>query len=309
MTRTPGPLRKKSGDEPRLIDTLNIPLGQPVDLAVWAVKKTGIRCKLIPTGEPITYRMIRDEVDGEIITVKPSKIWQYKNTVYMTGETISRRLDVGALGLKPLGLKDEGVWEPDNETDLVGEDDPFEKYYLPILAYGPRHEFEMEQVIPLKDPSDWESDPIVQASEIYECGNYPAAFKIIADVLSEDVRCLDAHAHLGNWVFNVTEKHDLGAVKTALRHYEAGLRIGELSLPKNFYGLLPWAFLDNRPFLRCLHGYGLCLWRSGNATAARDVFERMLWLNPRDNQGARYLLADIDTGIDWYQSAAEDAGI
>ena len=48
-----------------------------------------------------------------------------------------------------------------------------------------------------------------------------------------------------------------------VRHYEAGVRIGELSLGDEFDGVLSWGLIDNRPFLRCLHGYGLCLWRLG----------------------------------------------
>ncbi len=34
--------------------------------------------------------------------------------------------------------------------------------------------------------------------------------------------------------------------------------------------------------------YGLCLWRLGRFKEAEKVFERMLWLNPPDNQGARF---------------------
>lgn len=294
------------GEEPRLPDQPCIPLGQPVELIVLAVKQTGIRCKLIPTQEPITFRMVRDEVEGEIITVMPSKVWQFKNTVYMSGETISHRLDASALGLDPLKLEEQGTWEPENESDLVEEDDPFAKYYLPVMAYGPRREFEMQQVIPFEDPENWDSDPITQAADAYEEGDLSTAQKIMAKLLSEDLRCIDAHAHLGNWEFNFCAKPHQRSEEKALRHYKAGLQIGELSLGSNFRDLLPWGFIDNRPYLRCLHGYGLCLWRSGKTEAAREIFERMLWLNPRDNQGARFLLADIDAGKDWYQSKAEE---
>ena len=68
---------------------------------------------------------------------------------------------------------------------------------------------------------------------------------------------------------------------------------------KSFDGLLPWGFIANRPFLRCLHGYGLCLWRLERVDEAKQVFERMLWLNPNDNQGARMLLADIEAKRPW----------
>lgn len=77
------------------------------------------------------------------------------------------------------------------------------------------------------------------------------------------------------------------------------MRIGELSLGGGFDGVLPWGRTDNRPFLRCLHGFGLALWRLGLNSNAADVFERMLWLNPTDNQGARFLLNEVRAGRDW----------
>ncbi len=289
----------KSQNEPRLIDKLNIPLDKPIELAVWTVKKTGIRCRLVPTQEPITFKMVRDEVEGEIITVMPSRLWQFKWTVYLSGKTINSRLDVPVLGLTPLKLEEQGMFDPEEEHDLFEEDDPFAQYYLPIMAYGKRREIEMEQVIPFEDPENWDSDPIIQAADAYEKEDRLTAYKIMEEVLSEDLRCIDAHAHLGNWEFNTFDTPHKRTEERAKRHYEAGLRIAELSLGENFHDLLPWGYINNRPYLRCLHGFGLCLWRSGKTQAAREIFEKMTWLNPRDNQGARLLLADIDAGKGW----------
>jgi tetratricopeptide (TPR) repeat protein len=81
--------------------------------------------------------------------------------------------------------------------------------------------------------------------------------------------------------------------------YEVGLRIGELSLGEGFDGVLLWAMIDNRPYLRCLNGYGECAWRLGRFEEAGRIFERMLWLNPSDNQGARFLLNNIKDRKDW----------
>jgi hypothetical protein len=112
--------------------------------------------------------------------------------------------------------------------------------------------------------------------------------------LAADLRCLDAHAHLGNLAFDRDPD-------TAVRHYDMGVKIGELSLGKDFGGLLPWGFIENRPFLRCLHGYGLCMWRFGRLREAEKVFIRMLWLNPADNQGVRSELSDVKEGDAWHE--------
>jgi tetratricopeptide (TPR) repeat protein len=116
--------------------------------------------------------------------------------------------------------------------------------------------------------------------------------ELLMEVLCTDLRCIDAHAHLGNLEF----QHSL---ERAMTHYEMGIRIGELSLPPGFDGVLVWGRIYNRPFLRCLHGYGLCLWRLGRLTEARHIFERILALNPNDNQGVRFCWEDVRHGRSW----------
>ncbi|MFV2081968.1 MAG: tetratricopeptide repeat protein, partial [bacterium] len=88
----------------------------------------------------------------------------------------------------------------------------------------------------------------------------------------------------------------------AIRHYEVGLRIGELSLGDGFEGVLLWGHIDNRPFLRCMHSYGLCLWQLGRFEEAARIFDRMLWLNPSDNQGVRFLIEEVRAGTGWEES-------
>jgi tetratricopeptide (TPR) repeat protein len=150
----------------------------------------------------------------------------------------------------------------------------------------------MEQVLPGTDPDDPDVDPITESNELKDAGDPGEAHKILMDLCQTDLRCLDAHAHLGNLVF---ERRPADAI----RHYEVGLRIGELSLGGDFDGLLPWGHIDNRPFLRCMHGFGLCLWRLGRFAEARRVFDRLLWLNPSDNQGVRFPIDDVRARRVW----------
>ncbi len=150
----------------------------------------------------------------------------------------------------------------------------------------------MEQVLPKAGPDNWDNDPINESNYLKDVGDRTGALKILMELCQSDLRCLDAHAHLGNLIFDHTPQ-------AAIRHYEVGLRIGELSLAEDFTGLLPWSHIDNRPFLRCMYGYGLCLWRLGRFGEARELFHRMLWLDPADNQGVRLLITQVLAGKPW----------
>ena len=288
MSRTAAPRarRHKASNE-------DVDLGKPIELAVITAKEKAARCRLLGTEREITLRTadVWDMVPGEIVTINARKQWRYAGHPYISGDVNSHRLDVPALGLVPLRLEDEGPWDPDKE--YWGEEgEPIEEWARPIIARGPRPSFEMEQVLPGSDPDDWDSDPILEAADLHSAGDLAGARKLLMEMLAADMRCLDAHAHLGNFVFD-------GRPGDAIRHYEVGVRIGELALGPDFDGVLPWGHINNRPFFRCLHGYGLCLWRMGRTDEAEQVFDRMLWLNPSDNQGIRFMLPQVRAGELW----------
>jgi hypothetical protein len=279
--------------------TDDLDLSAPVELVAFAVKERAARCRLLGSERVITLRASRlwDVVPGEIVTVKPRKQWRFAGHPYLSGEIESTRLDVAALGLVPLELEDMGMWDP-KEHYWGEEDEPIEEWAKPIIARGPRSEFEMEQVLPGADPTDPFSDPITESNDLKDAGDSLQAIRILMELCQSDLRCLDAHAHLGNFVFDSTPQD-------AIRHFEVGLRIGELSLGDGFDGVLLWGHIDNRPFLRCMHGYGLCLWRLGHFDAAERVFDRMLWLNPSDNQGVRFLIDEVRAGAAWEERQVE----
>lgn len=278
--------RHKAKDE-------DIDLNSPVKLIVLSMKEPTARCRIPGTEREITLRSpdIWKAIPGEIITVRLRKMWRYAGHPYLSGEFESQHIEISALKLNPLRLYDRGMWDPADEYWGV-PDELIPEWASPIIARGPRPMFEMEQVIPDANPSDPFDDPITRSNELKAAGDLDEARTLLMELLDADLCCLDAHAHLGTMIF------DRGP-KDALRHYEMGMRIGELSLGEAFDGVLPWGWIDNRPYLRCLHGYGLCLWRLKRVTEAEQVFQRMLWLNPTDNQGARSLLADVTDGKSW----------
>lgn len=273
-----------------------------IDLLALAVKQTGIRCRTLDDGRSVTLRPgpgLRTEAEAHILTVRPLKAWVHGRTTYLSGEVRGIRLDVAALKLVPLKLEDEWVWDP--EEEYWGEEgEPIMDCFKPIIAAGKRPSFELEQILPGFDADDPASDPIGRAVDLHEAGDAEAARRVLHECLEQDLRVLDAHAHLGHWTFGDGSRR--AAVERAQRNYQAGAAIAELSLGPTFNGVLEWGRIDNRPFLRCLHGLGLCRWALGDLRGAQGVFQRMLWLNPSDNQGARFCQEELSRGVKYEES-------
>jgi hypothetical protein len=129
-----------------------------------------------------------------------------------------------------------------------------------------------------------------------------AAEAYYREALRLDPGHADAWVHLGNLRFAE------GWVEVALVLYEYAQVAAEartIGDPATYEPSF-WLDVDSRPFMRALHGRGLCLWRLGRTEEAREVFAWMLELNPNDNQGVRFLLADIDAGLSWEEGMAEE---
>jgi len=276
----------------------SLDLTKPIELAVTAVKDKALNCRIPGTKRDITLRSsaLLGTVPGMVILVNPNKLWTYARHEYLSGEISSMRIDAKALQLVPLKLKDEGFWDP-SEMGWDSDGPSIEEWtqMLPINARGLRPRFEMEQILPGADPES-DTDPIMEANELKDAGDMAGARKLLMELCRTDLRCLDAHAHLGNLVFPRWPEE-------AILHYEVGVKIGELSLGEGFDGLLPWILIDNRPFLRCLVGYALCLWRLARFEEAERIFWRMLLLNPTDNQGVRFLLEEVKAKQHWKEQS------
>lgn len=277
--------------------------GRTVELLVVAVERLNLRCLRLPERKPVIFRPVRgDEAEGEVLEVLPRKRWRFGHTDYLAGEIVGSRIDGAALSPLPLELYDRGLWDP--QADFVwwwkeNDDDPDEElpeWVRALPRAGPRRKYEMQQVIPGADPEDLD-DPITEAVDLAHAGGFDRAFKILRRCLEADQRCIDAYAHLGCYYFD--DGRSEWWTRKALKCYRAGVAVGERALPPGFDGLLPWGWVDNRPFLRALHGLGLCQWRLGDFAAARETFWRLLMLDPWDGVGARFLIGAVEAGRDY----------
>jgi hypothetical protein len=80
-------------------------------------------------------------------------------------------------------------------------------------------------------------------------------------------------------------------------------------------GQVQWSFLENRPYLRALANLASTRHRQEKYSEAAEIYERMLRMNPNDNQGVRWLLGEshhrlghLELAIKAYEAALEEPG-
>ena len=86
------------------------------ELAVSAVKKNAAVCRMVAIGQEITVRLSSFDlwkiVPGEVISILPRKMWEFKKHRYLSGTLLEHRIDVTALKIAPLRLEYQGEWDP-----------------------------------------------------------------------------------------------------------------------------------------------------------------------------------------------------
>jgi tetratricopeptide (TPR) repeat protein len=88
--------------------------------------------------------------------------------------------------------------------------------------------------------------------------------------------------------------------------FKQGMLVGEKDLGQAFFEENKghfWGIIETRPFMRSKSGYANCLWALGETGKAVKQFEKMIELNPNDNQGIRYLLITLYIELPNYNKA------
>ena len=278
-----------SPSSPNILASRDLPVSE---LLILSIGKDTARCRRVGDREPVTLccRGLALLVPGQIATVRVRSEKKLATRTRVEGDLVDRRTAVEAFDLARWAPTEEGVWDPGEAEwlDNLGRD-----WAKRLRKRGPRRSVEMQQVLPGFGPdADVDEDPILEAVDLRESGDEAGAWLHLMKLVGRDLRCIDAHVHLGNLAF---DDHPMIAVA----HYEVAVRLGEHQLGKDFDGVIPWGLIDNRPYLRALHGYGLCRWRIGDFDGALAIFERMVWLCPWDNLGARSLFRPVRARKPW----------
>lgn len=103
---------------------------------------------------------------------------------------------------------------------------------------------------------------------------------------SED--CADAYVLLA--------QEEAATVAQALELYRQGVAAGERALGPGYFEQDKghfWGILETRPYMRAREGLAGCLWQIGQHEEALAHYRALLELNENDNQGMRYILAEL----------------
>ncbi|MDZ7801979.1 MAG: hypothetical protein U5K81_14465 [Trueperaceae bacterium] len=296
------PLPFDAGDDAQLLcvgTSLDVLHARLVDASTERESLSRRDARAVPAGRTAVIRTgISRElpVPGEWFTLNVEKTWRFGHTPYAKGEVTRCWRDLDAASLPDLRVEEHGTWTLERWLQDLGlTTDDLEPVYDVLRDGRVRREVELQGVLPdLFSPMAWEDDPILETIAWREMGEGFESEKRLCELTRQDLRCLDAHAHLGNQAFPMGEVSPRWWER-ARRHYLVGVDLAERVLRED--DVTPKGLLDNRPYLRCLHGLGLATWALGDAQEGGRVFERLLRRDPSDGAGARFLLQAVRDGL------------
>lgn len=122
-----------------------------------------------------------------------------------------------------------------------------------------------------------------EGMEFWWEGDRRTALRYFRRALKLDPRHADAHNHLG------IASLEARKLKDAEQHFRAAADGGGKRIERDG-SRVPWGIIENRPYLRALGNLALTLAEQRKWAEALAIHQRILTLNPDDNQGVRYLI-------------------
>ena len=131
------------------------------------------------------------------------------------------------------------------------------------------------------------NEKFCQAMDTYDAGHLEHAEILLLTILAECPNHIDSIHHL-SLIYG-----EQGREIEAYVFCQAAVSIGLQAIPGQFEwsnSKLKWSWHENRPFMRAYDNLGLWHLNKCRYDDAIEIFERLLSINPTDNQGIRYLL-------------------
>ncbi len=257
------------------------------NLLVLKLTNTGFRARDLDSNEMVSVKtsVSLDTIELNTLEFSVSKEWMFKKNKYLSGTVNSSRFVIENIDAPGHEYDIEGLWDP---RDSFG--DEAEQYFPEYLAEGLRDYYVF------KDYTGYgfyrkDEDPV---SDAVEADTWEERYNILTKLWEDYPQCIDALVHIGN--LHLDSRYRL---PNALNCYKTSVHIAEKNLPEDFDGVVLWECLENRPYLRALHGLCLTYWKMKEFEDARKVAEKMMRLCPGDNIGIRGIIGPITDHEEW----------
>jgi tetratricopeptide (TPR) repeat protein len=123
--------------------------------------------------------------------------------------------------------------------------------------------------------------------EAWETESTKKRIKLAKQALDISPNCADAYMILADDLANTATEQK--------SYYKLAITAGESALGEEFFKENKghfWGMLETRPYMRALMAYADILWDEGSRTQSIEYYQKLLELNPNDNQGVRYIYFD-----------------
>jgi len=256
-------------------------------LLVLKLTNTGFRARDLDSNKSVTVKIRANRDIGELNTIVFSveKEWTFKKNTYLSGSITDSRFVLEHINVPGHEFTVEGLWDP---REFFGDD--AEECFFDYLAEGLREEYVFNDYTGYGFYGT-DRDPVFEA---VDADSLPERYDILTKLWEDYPQCIDALVHIGHLYLDYWN-----SLQHALNCYRTAIHIAEKNLPEDFNGVMPWICLENRPYLRALHGLCLAQWRMKDFDEAYKTAEKLLRICPGDNIGIRLIMEPIASRREW----------
>lgn len=256
-------------------------------LLVLKILSQGFRARDLDTKEIVSVKTRAYTVAIlDTVVFLETKRWQFNKTTYISGKVQHFSFNLDSIDVPGHDYEESEMvssldwYGPGELTGLVGK----------CLKGGKRPSIEFHDYTGF-DFYGPNSDPVFEAADSADPSR---RYDILTKLWEEFPQCIDALVHIANPYI-----HSSFFFRNAENCYRAAIAIAERNLPPNFDCVALWLCLENRPYLRALHGYCILLWSKNRFNEAEKIACKLLRLNPPDNTGVRFIIDEIHNKEPW----------
>ncbi len=260
-------------------------------LLVLKLSKTGWRGRDLDSGSVLSIRgQSYNLAMLDTVIFRVEKQWSYMRTTYYSGTVIRAAFDLASITVEGHHYTKVDTFDARSFIEEYEIDDGTRA----CIGTGERPCYEFDDYTGA-DFYAKDSDPVYESTTLE---TFDERYNLLTKLWEEYPPCIDALVHIASLYFD-SYGLDRCSIENCLH---AARHIAERHMDEQIQGSFLWSAVYNRPYLRALYLLCMVYWRAGQFAEARAVACRLLYLNPPDNQGVRYLLANIEAGIDWKEA-------